>query len=289
MIDCDSFQFSDNGQVFRCDVGVLHFTPPELHKQRLCQVNRSANHDNFGLAVLIFHILFMGRHPFAGRYHGKGDMPIERAIREHRFAYSVDAARLQISPPPHVLEMAKLPEQLALMFERAFSRGADTPHARPSALEWVSALDQLEHTLQRCTPSPTHIFPRTIHRCPWCSIRNDGGPDFFPPPTAKLSNHIPLVSASAGPFDLSATWSQIQAVPSPQKLWVSVGFTPTALPTPAPCCCSPSRVRRRGRRSASPPACCGVFAARLRKARRFVGIPAHGDNFRNLVVFSVEQ
>ena len=36
---------------------------------------------------LVFHLLFMGRHPFAGRYPGQGEMPLERAINEFRFAY----------------------------------------------------------------------------------------------------------------------------------------------------------------------------------------------------------
>ena len=45
-----------------------------------------AVHDAFGLAVLIFQILFMGRHPYSGHFLGSGEMPIERAIREHRFA-----------------------------------------------------------------------------------------------------------------------------------------------------------------------------------------------------------
>jgi DNA-binding helix-hairpin-helix protein with protein kinase domain len=35
----------------------------------------------------------MGRHPFAGRYLGLGEMPIERAIAECRFAYSRDSAQ----------------------------------------------------------------------------------------------------------------------------------------------------------------------------------------------------
>ena len=34
-IDCDSFQFQANGQLFRCEVGVPFFTPPELQKVKL--------------------------------------------------------------------------------------------------------------------------------------------------------------------------------------------------------------------------------------------------------------
>ena len=86
LIDCDFFQIIAGGRCFPCDGGVPIFTPPELQDRNLTGVIRSENHDNFGLAVMIFLVSFMGRHPFAGRYLGEGDMPIERAIEEHRFA-----------------------------------------------------------------------------------------------------------------------------------------------------------------------------------------------------------
>ena len=61
LIDCDSFQINAKGEIHLCEVGVSHFTPPEL--QGLPSFNgikRTFNHDNFGLALLIFHILFGG-------------------------------------------------------------------------------------------------------------------------------------------------------------------------------------------------------------------------------------
>ena len=89
LIDCDSFQFQQNGRAFPCDVGVAHFTPPELQNAKTFRgIRRQQNHDNFGLAVLMFHLLFMGRHPFSGVYSGKEDMPIEKAIATFRFAFS---------------------------------------------------------------------------------------------------------------------------------------------------------------------------------------------------------
>ena len=81
LIGCDSFQITAGGRCFTCDVGVPMFTPPELQERSLTGVIRSENHDNFGLAVVIFQVLFMGSHPFAGRRPGGGDMPIEQAIK----------------------------------------------------------------------------------------------------------------------------------------------------------------------------------------------------------------
>jgi DNA-binding helix-hairpin-helix protein with protein kinase domain len=67
-IDCDSFQVRTvDGRVFRCGVGRPEFTPPELQPPiRVSDVDRVANHDCFGLAVMIFQLLFMGRHPYSG-------------------------------------------------------------------------------------------------------------------------------------------------------------------------------------------------------------------------------
>jgi DNA-binding helix-hairpin-helix protein with protein kinase domain len=86
LIDCDSFQVRSSTKTFLCDVGVENFTPPELQGVSFRNTPRTENHDNFGLAVLIFHLLMMGRHPFAGRYRGPEDMPIPKALGQFRYA-----------------------------------------------------------------------------------------------------------------------------------------------------------------------------------------------------------
>src|SRR5665213_2177366 len=101
LIDCDSYQISAGGKSFPCEVGVPLYTPPELQGQSFRGVVRTHNHDRFGLAVLIFHLLFVGRHPFSGRPLTRGELPIEKAIKEFKFAFSRAAAQLQIAPPPH--------------------------------------------------------------------------------------------------------------------------------------------------------------------------------------------
>ncbi|TRZ54245.1 hypothetical protein D4S03_00415, partial [bacterium] len=70
LIDCDSLQVQTREHVWYCEVGVAQFTPPEIQNSKDFRMLRSKNHDNFGLAILIFLILFMGRHPFSGVYHG---------------------------------------------------------------------------------------------------------------------------------------------------------------------------------------------------------------------------
>ena len=91
LIDCDSIQVRERSRTFACDVGTPLFTPPELQGKAFRGLKRTESHDRFGLAVLLFHLLFQGRHPFAGVY-ADGEMPLERAIAESRFAYGAHAA-----------------------------------------------------------------------------------------------------------------------------------------------------------------------------------------------------
>jgi len=59
-------------------------------------LERSAGHDAFGLAVLLFHLLFMGRHPFAGRSLA-GEMTIQYAGRLREVLLKAFAEREELS------------------------------------------------------------------------------------------------------------------------------------------------------------------------------------------------
>jgi DNA-binding helix-hairpin-helix protein with protein kinase domain len=169
-------------------------------------VKRSANHDNFGLALLIFHLLFMGRHPFSGRYGGAGDMPIEKAIAEGRFAFSSRAASFQMAPPPHALALDFLTPPISSLFERAFALPkVGTP--RPTAAEWRINLAQLKASLVRCQIDKAHAFPKHLSACPWCRIEENGGPAFFVAST---------VTVEFDPtFDLFKIWNEITRINVP--------------------------------------------------------------------------
>jgi len=148
LVDCDSFQITEDNKTYRCVVGVDTYTPPELQGRAFAEIDRTPNHDAFGLAVMIFHLLFMGRHPFAGRYSGPDEMTLDRAIKEGRFAYGSRAAMLKMSPPPHTPPLSIVSPQLALMFERAFTPGT----IRPAAAEWVDALKQFANDIRQINP-----------------------------------------------------------------------------------------------------------------------------------------
>ncbi len=213
LIDCDSFQIRADGRLYACDVAVPTFTPPELQGRMLSDVERSPDHDAFGLAVLIFHLLFMGRHPFAGRPANTADVPIEQAIREHRFAFSRDRARVRLEPPPHTLPLEAASPEIAALFEHAFG-----PHgARPTPLDWHGALDRLRGRLQRCALEPAHAFLTTLTACPWCRIETQSGARLF------LSLHRGPETALARGDDfgvglVQGLWRAIMAAPRPVAL-----------------------------------------------------------------------
>lgn len=226
LIDCDSFQTAFNGMRYLCEVGVPHFTPPELHGRSFAGVVRSPNHDAFGLAVTLFHLLFFGRHPFAGRYQGRGDMPIEKAIVEHRFAYSQHAAARQMLPPPHTLSIAHVSFGLASLFERAFAPEGDRA-GRPTATEWVAALEAYKRETHRCSASTAHSYHKSLPRCPLCDIERALGSDFFV--VAGSATGIPGTV-----FDLEMFWRQIQSVPPPETANGLAPTLPKAAPQPLP-------------------------------------------------------
>jgi len=178
-IDCDSFQIVAGETTYYCPVGTPHFTPPELQSKKLSRLARTADHDRFGLAVLIFHLVFIGRHPFAGRFRGEGDLLIEEAIAERRFAFSRDREATMIEPPPYSLQQGDLSEGLAELFETAFRTGGSNGTQRPTPEQWVEQLDTLMSQRTACDLDDLHIYYRGLKTCPWCHIEEEGGPTFF--------------------------------------------------------------------------------------------------------------
>jgi DNA-binding helix-hairpin-helix protein with protein kinase domain/peptidoglycan hydrolase-like protein with peptidoglycan-binding domain len=167
LIDSDSFQVVALGKNFLCQVATPEYTPPELQSSRFDRVKRTRNHDNFGLAVLLFQLLFMGRHPFSGRFLGRGDMPLERAISEFRFAYSSNKAATSMEPPPNVPLLSDFPEYISVGFEKAFGR--EGVQDRLKAETWVSLLERLETELQQCPSNSAHHHVKG-KPCPWCRM-----------------------------------------------------------------------------------------------------------------------
>jgi len=213
LIDCDSFQISKGAKHYLCDVGVENFTPPELQGKPFQGVLRTPNHDNFGLAVIIFNLLMMGRHPFAGKYAGRDEMPVELAIAQYRYAYGRDAAVSLMEPPPHTPSVLVASQSVAELWERAFSRAGAVPNRRPSARDWVAALATLEKTSTRCLVNPGHHYLTAYGSCPWCPIEKASGTLLFAIPV--VAGFIPPGGVA---FNIDVAWSRITAIRLPDRV-----------------------------------------------------------------------
>ena len=224
LIDCDSFQFSLQGNQFLCEVGVGHFTPPELQQiTSFASTPRTVDHDHFGLAVLVFHLLFFGRHPYAGRQATSKDLTLEEAISRNLFAYGSAAERLGITRPPGAMPLDYLGGDVAVMFEVAF--GSDRRKPRPSANDWLRALDRVESELARCTAEGAHVFPKALPKCPWCDIEDRQGLALF------VSRNVSRLYDRSH-FSLGVLWAQVEAISLGS---VSCPFDPSKIPVdPSP-------------------------------------------------------
>ncbi len=207
-IDCDSFQIRSAGNVFTCDVGVSLFTPPELQGLRFTRLIRTANHDRFGLAVLVFHILYMGRHPFAGRYSGSGEMPIEKAIAEYRFAYAPDRVNNSMDRPPGTIPLGAMGTAITQLFTQAFGHTRNN-EARPDAKVWLDALEKLKSSLRTCPVANWHHYLGELPTCPWCGLEAQTGVRLF---GQGLSDHTQV-----GVSDVAMLWRAISAISEPEQ------------------------------------------------------------------------
>lgn len=210
LIDCDSFQIARQAELYLCEVGVPTHTPPELQGKSFKVVRRTVNHDLFGLAVAIFQLLFLGRHPFSGIHLGKGEPPtLENAISAFKFAYGRAAGSQLIQPPPGGLGLGQVTPTIGSLFERAFSPAGASEHGRPSADEWAAALKAQLGELKACSANPGHVFLRSNATCPWCTFEIAAGRAIF--------NFVLKPGAHQAVFDVDALAAEIAAVALPAR------------------------------------------------------------------------
>ena len=231
LIDADSFQVSEGDQCYLCVVGVREYTPPELQGKSLRTVVRTSDHDAFGLAVCLFQLLCMDRHPFSGRFTGLGEMSLEKAIAEYRFAYS--SRNTDMIPPPGAVKLDDLTPDVAWLFETAFS--SSTVGRRPTATAWVGALVELESALRTCSHNRAHRYAANAKECPWCRMENDSGQPLF---VDANRGNLPVKSAGFDPGksvnpDISALLSAINGVDLPPLIFVVVPDVPKPRPSRA--------------------------------------------------------
>ncbi|MBC8229713.1 SUMF1/EgtB/PvdO family nonheme iron enzyme [bacterium] len=190
LVDTDSFQVCDpqKGNNYRCPVGKPEFTPPELQGKMFASIDRTVEHDRFGLATLIFQLLMEGIHPFAGVFQRLGEPPLlEDRISSGHFPYAtgrrVPYLPTRVAPPFDILH-----PELRRLFVQCFETGHSNPRKRPDAQTWQVALDEAEESLKICQANEQHCYGNHLNDCPWCERTTLlGGRDPFPSQQAVQS------------------------------------------------------------------------------------------------------
>lgn len=228
LVGCDTCQIIVGGETFHCITAVPQYLAPELQNVALDAFAQTPNHDAFGLAVVIYRLLMMGRHPFVG-FQGADRMLLSRAIQEYRYVLGSAASSLQMSPPPQSLMLSDLTSEVAGYLQRAFARGSERERARPTAAQWVKALTEMESQLRVCAADPGHHHV-VKSPCPWCRIEQEGGPVHFAAVTVSALESRPQ------PVDASNLSSRLDAIPAPEQLLAEAtaaepeNLTPQPLP-----------------------------------------------------------
>jgi DNA-binding helix-hairpin-helix protein with protein kinase domain len=227
LTDCDSFQIQAGDQHFTCDVGVLMYQPPELQSvQTFRGLRRIRNHDCFGLAVLIFQLLFLARHPFAGRPLTADVPALEEAIRHYLFAYAPDIQRV-LAPPPNTLPLSAVSPRIREFFVRAFGpMGADK--GRPTARAWTKDLVEFAQQLRICKANRRHRH--LGDSCALCALEATSGTFFFLPPAIgegiDFARKAETLWAPIAMIQPPTSWGQ---PPTPQDFNSRVRATPPSM------------------------------------------------------------
>jgi DNA-binding helix-hairpin-helix protein with protein kinase domain len=177
LLDCDSLQFTDplSGEHFPSTVVTPEYAPSEVQVRP--QAARTVASDRFGLAVLVCRLLLLGNHPFMGFPTGAAeDTDIPQNIRSGATYVSAEG---DVEVPVGALDKTLLPPKVARLAGAAFAEGHMDPKRRPTAREWVNALDDSIDTVVECSLHRRHAFPVHLSRCPWCMRLEAGFSDAF--------------------------------------------------------------------------------------------------------------
>ena len=181
ILDTDSFQVpGGEGQPpFLCRELSAGYTPPEMQVSGATRRPRTPHQDAFGLAVLVFQLLF-GRHPYDGRWVGGGDPPAEDlAVKQGHFMFTAGS---HFQHPPDALHERHVHPSLVALFHRTFREGHADPARRPAAKEWGQALEEAIADLVFCGVHNNHVHDLRSAACPWCELVR----------TAELDHHPAL-------------------------------------------------------------------------------------------------
>ena len=155
LVDCDSYSFTDpaTGRTYSNNKGRAEFQAPEVQGG---YVDRTRNHDYFGLAILIFHLL-TGTHPYriTGSHARDYTDPGSRIE-----AWLFPPARRDVSAPPDYNKAwDALTDKQQELFLRCFDQKYEGD-PRPTPEEWIEALRELPAVVTPpAPPAPAPASP----------------------------------------------------------------------------------------------------------------------------------
>lgn len=134
-VDTDSYQVQD----YPCPVGKELFTAPEIMGRNYAEFLRTLEHENFALAVLLFMVLMLGKHPYSQQ---DGGSPADN-IRSGMFPYAAGELKGKNAPKGDWVYMwSHLSRSLKDSFYSVFQKGAEhyTPSHRLKDTDWERLL-----------------------------------------------------------------------------------------------------------------------------------------------------
>jgi len=135
-VDVDSYQTEGHP----CPVGYDQFTPPELQGKPFGELMRQPAHEHFSVAVLLFMIFMLGRHPYSRK---GGGAPAEN-IRKGTFPYPY-GVEFDYEVPEGGWEQrwVALSDGVKRAFHDCFARGA-----RLSLSRWAEIVGEYRRELE---------------------------------------------------------------------------------------------------------------------------------------------
>jgi DNA-binding helix-hairpin-helix protein with protein kinase domain len=230
IIDTDSFQIRDKitGKIHRSHVGSGEYTPPEMFNVDFTTVDRSELHDRFGLAIIIWQLLF-GNHPFSGEWVGGGNQPnIDKLIHQGDWIYGKNS---KLKATPLSIPLNVIHPELERLFRKCFDDGYRTPYARPSAADWKNALEIAIPQLTPCSSINNHYYARSYAKYYWCQRKIQISYDAFPAIHGSVRTQIPVIVSvkNNSPNQPVKTIQQTQTLPiqKSQPVQVTTRITPS--------------------------------------------------------------